>query len=377
MRVVFAPDSFKECLSAAAVARHLAAGWRRVRPHDDLVLLPMADGGEGTAETLVAATGGTMHRHTVTGPMGEPVAAGWALLGDGCTAVVEVAAASGLALVPPAARNPLWATTFGTGELVGAALDAGVSRLILALGGSATNDAGAGMAQALGYALQDSTGAPLLHGGAALASLASIDVRARHPRLAVCRVAAACDVDNPLCGPRGASAIFGPQKGATPAMVATLDAALAHWATVAARDMGRDVRDTPGAGAAGGLGAAAMVYLDATLRPGLDLVAEACGLRESLVDANLVVTGEGRLDAQSLGGKTPVGIARITRACGVPTVAIAGQSNLSAVEAQAAGFDRVHTLVRDGVDATEAQRAAGQHLEAVAEELARDWPSGS
>jgi glycerate kinase len=337
----------------------------------------MADGGEGTAETLAAATGGTLHRCTVTGPMGTPVAAHWALLGDGCTGVVGVAAASGLALVPPTARDPRLATSFGTGELVNAALDFGVSRLILALGGSATNDAGAGMAQALGYALQDSTGAPLLHGGAALASLASIDAAARHPRLAVCRVAAACDVDNPLCGPRGATAIFGPQKGATPDMVATLDAALAHWATVAARDLGRDVRDTPGAGAAGGLGAAAMVYLDATLRPGVELVAEACGLREALADANLVVTGEGRLDAQSLGGKTPVGIARIARACGVPAVVIAGQSNLTVVEAHDAGFDHVRTLVRAGVDAMEAQRAAGQHLEAVAEELARDWPSGS
>lgn len=375
MRVVIAPDSFKECLDAAAVAGHLCEGWRRIRPADTVVLAPMADGGEGTAAALAAATGGTMNALTVRGPMGDPVRAAWALLGDGSTGVVEVAAASGLALVPVGMRNPLYASSFGTGQFVAAALDAGVRTLILALGGSATNDAGAGLAQALGYRLWDASGAPLDPGGAALANLHRIDALASHPRIAECAFLAACDVDNPLCGPRGASAVFGPQKGATPAMVETLDAALAHWAAIAARDLGQSVLDVSGAGAAGGLGAAAIAYLGATLRPGVDLVAEACGLREHITGADLILTGEGRLDAQSLGGKTPVGVARIAAMCSVPVVAVAGQSNLSVAAAQRAGFRAVHTLVRDGVDAADAMAHAGKHLEDVAAGLARDWPA--
>lgn len=373
MRLVIAPDSFKECLSATAVAAHMAAGWRTERPADDVILLPMADGGEGTAAALAAATGGTLHGQSATGPMGTPVRASWALLGDGDTAVVEVAAASGLALVPLPLRDPLRATSRGSGELIAAALDHGVHRIILALGGSATNDAGVGMAQALGYLLVDSTGAPLGRGGAALAGLERIETASRHPRLPDCTFLAACDVDNPLCGPRGASAIFGPQKGATPDMVATLDEALRHWADVARRDLGKDVRDVPGAGAAGGLGAAALVYLGATLQPGVEVVAEVCGLHQALAGAALVITGEGRLDPQSLGGKTPVGVARIARDCGVPVAVIAGQSKLSAAEAEATGFAWLRTLVRPGVDAGEAQGAPGKHLEAVAAGLARDW----
>lgn len=370
MKIVIAPDSFKECLPAAAVADALARGWRAARVGDTLAPVPMADGGEGTAAALAASAGGCLRELDATGPLGDPVRAAFALLPDG-TAVVEVAAASGLARVPESRRDAPRACSRGTGELVRAALDAGARRLLLGLGGSATTDAGAGLARALGYRLLDAGGAALPPGGAALARLDRIDPTGADPRLRGLRVEAACDVDNPLCGPAGAAAVFGPQKGATPADVAALDAALARWAAVAARDLGVDTRNQPGGGAAGGLGAGAVAWLGATLRPGAALIAGAAGLDAALAGADLAITGEGQLDAQSLRGKAPVGVARAAAARGVPVVAVAGSVPLPEAAWRGAGFAAVWSLSDLAGSEAAAKANAPDALAAAGAEIAR------
>ena len=334
MKVVVAPDSFKECLSAEAVARAIGRGVRAAAPDAEVVEVPMADGGEGTVRALVAATGGTLHRATVTGPLGEPVEAEFGLLGDRATAVIEMAAASGLPLVPPSRRDPTRTTTRGTGELIGAALDLGASRLIIGIGGSATVDGGAGMAQALGARLLDGSGRDIGPGGGELSRLARLDVSGLDPRLANVACEVACDVDNPLLGPNGAARVYAPQKGATPEAVAVLEANLARFADVVERDLGVSVRDVPGAGAAGGLGAGLMAFLGARLRPGVRIVIEATGLRDRLRGADLAIVGEGKLDAQTAHGKVPVGVAEVAAEAGVPVVAIAGSLG--------DGYDVVH-----------------------------------
>ena len=323
-RIVIAPDSFKECASASEAAHAIAAGLRRALPDAELVLAPMADGGEGTVDALVAATQGSCVTVKVTGPLGEAVNAAYGLLGDGRTAVIEMAAASGLALVPAERRDPRITTTQGTGELIRDALARGRRRIILGIGGSATNDAGAGMAQALGFRLLDAAGADLPPGGAALARIARIDASAKHPAIDDTEVLVACDVDNVLCGPGGASQVFGPQKGASEAVAAELDAALARWGEIVEDQLGVSVHELPGGGAAGGLGAGLVAYVGARLGPGVDLVAEACGLSERMKGADLVITGEGRLDGQTASGKTPVGVARIAKEHGLAVVALAG-----------------------------------------------------
>ena len=322
--IVLAPDSFKESHTATQVCQAMERGLSTVFPGARFVHVPMADGGEGTTRSLVDATGGVMHRATVTGPMGEPVDAGYGILGDGETAVIEMAAASGLELVPPGRRDPLGASTRGTGELILACLDRGVRRILVGLGGSATNDAGAGLAQALGARLLDAAGNDLPPGGASLASCTAIDVSGLDPRLRETVIEVACDVTNPLCGPEGASAVYGPQKGATPEQVALLDAALATFAGVLRRDLGRDVAQVPGAGAAGGLGAGLLAFTRAELGPGIDIVVKHTGLAGKVAGSDLVMTGEGRMDGQTRFGKTPYGVARVARAAGVPVVAVAG-----------------------------------------------------
>lgn len=325
MKIVVAPQSFKGNLTALEVAQAIERGIRRVAPQAEVVLVPMADGGEGTVQALIDATGGKLMTRRVTGPLGEPVQAAWGILGDGATAVIEMAAASGLPLVPPDKRNPLITTTYGTGELVLAALEAGCRKLIVGIGGSATNDGGAGMAQALGARLLDARGDELQRGGAALAELARIDVSRMDARLNDCEVVVACDVTNPLCGPRGASAIYGPQKGATSQMVARLDAALSHYASIIQRDLGVEVRDLPGCGAAGGLGAGLVAFLKAKLRKGIEITIEASGLVGQMRGADLVFSGEGRLDAQTVYGKTAWGVAQSARTLGIPVIVIAGE----------------------------------------------------
>lgn len=324
MKIVIAPDSYKESLSAMAVASEIEAGFREIFPDAEYRKVPVADGGEGTVQAMIDASGGRLRELRVRGPLGEPVSAFYGMMGDGETAVIEMAAASGLELVPAARRDPMLTTSYGTGELIRDALDAGARRFVLGIGGSATNDGGAGMLQALGGRLLDGAGNDLAPGGAALAMLDKIDLSALDARIKDCVFDVACDVSNPLVGPQGASHIFGPQKGATPEMVESLDAALRHYADVIARDLGRPVADVPGAGAGGGIGAAMLVFLGGRLRPGSEIVTAAVGLDAAVADADLVLTGEGRIDSQTIHGKTPVGVARVAQRHGKPVIAIAG-----------------------------------------------------
>lgn len=324
MKIVIAPQGFKAGISGLEAAEAIASGVLAAVPDAETVLAPVADGGDGTLNSLVDATGGQVFTSTVTGPLGHPLEARWGVMGDGATAVIEMALASGLALVPQRRRNPRVTTTAGTGEILREALDRGYTRIIVGLGGSATNDGGAGMASALGARFLDSGGRQLPAGGAALARLDRLDTGELHPALSEATIVAATDVTNPLCGPDGASAVFGPQKGANQEMVQELDIALDNYARVVARDLGRDVSEQPGAGAAGGLGAGLMAFAGATLQSGIDMVCEVLGFDELLQGADLVITGEGRADRSTIFNKAPVGVARHARSHGIPTVLLAG-----------------------------------------------------
>lgn len=324
MKIVIAPQSFKGSISALEAAQAIARGVRAAEPGAETVLVPVADGGDGTLNALVDSTGGQTFRSLVTGPLGQPMEALWGVMGDGRTAVIEMARASGLALIPPRRRNPRITTTRGTGELIKEALDRGYTRVIVGLGGSATNDGGAGMACVLGARLLDAAGHPLPDGGAGLARLAHIDVSHLLPKLAEATVIGATDVTNPLCGPTGASAVYGPQKGASPEVVAELDAALRNFADVVRRDLGQEVLDRPRAGAAGGMGAGLLAFAGAELRSGIDLVCDVLGFDRILEGAALVITGEGRADRSTIYDKAPVGVARHAMARAVPTILLAG-----------------------------------------------------
>jgi glycerate kinase len=371
MRIVIAPDSFKGSLSAQAAAAAMARGVRAVFPEAELRLVPIADGGEGTVDALVSATGGTIRETQVTGPLGEPVAARWGVLGDGTTAVIEMAAASGLSLVPAERRNPRVTSTRGTGELIRAALDAGLHRLIIGIGGSATNDGGAGMARALGIRFLDAVRRELPEGGAALARLERIDLVGTDPRLAGLEILVACDVDNPLTGPRGASAIYGPQKGATPEMVVELDHALARYARVTAAATGRDVSSIHGAGAAGGLGAGLLLFTRARLRPGVEIVLETTGFDALVQGAALVITGEGRTDSQTAMGKAPVGVAAVAQRHRVPVICLSGGLGGGAEEVLARGVDALAGMVPEPMPLEDAMRRAAALLEAAADRACR------
>ncbi|GAB3496371.1 glycerate kinase [Flexivirga lutea] len=375
MRVIIAPDKFKGSLPADAVAEALAAGLARVVDAEaevDVDLVPMADGGDGTVEAALRA-GHTASRHTVTGPLGEPVEAVIALR-DG-TAVVELAAASGLALLPPDGLAPMSASSRGTGALIRAALDAGCRRIVLGVGGSACTDGGAGMLAALGVQLLDAHGRSLPDGGGALAGLDRIDLSGLDDRLGRTEIVVAVDVDNPLLGDTGAAAVFGPQKGAAPQQVVALDAALGRFVDVLTATDGDRIRAaalTPGAGAAGGVGFAALAVLHAAARPGLELVAELVGLADRVRDADLVITGEGSLDLQSLAGKTPVGVARIARAAGVPVVVAAcGVNQLTDEQAHRGGFDAVWALTDLEPDPARSIAGAARLLTEVGQQIGR------
>ena len=340
MRILIAPQSLKGSLTAAEAGQAIATGAKSVFPEAEITIIPVADGGEGTVQALVDATGGSLVQRTVTGPLGTPVAAFFGLLGDGHTAAIEMAACAGLPLVPPDQRDPRITTTYGVGELIREALDAGCRHFIIGIGGSATNDGGAGMAQALGAALLTADGKEISRGGAAVATLSHISISNIDPRLQECTVQVACDVTNPLFGPTGASAVYGPQKGATPEMVVQLDAALAHYAQIIERDLGLTVSNVPGAGAAGGLGAGLLTFLHATLRPGAHIVLEAVQLEEQMRTADLVITAEGQLDSQTAYGKSVGAVASLAKRCGLPVLALAGGLGN--------GYQVVYTL---GVDA--------------------------
>jgi glycerate 2-kinase len=365
MRVLVCPDKFRGTLTARQAAEAIEHGWCRERPEDDLDLVPLADGGEGTLDVLAPADdpATVLTRRRVTGPLGDPVEATLGIRRG--AAIVEMARASGLELLAPDRRDPLRATTYGAGELMDAALDQRVDRILVCLGGSATNDGGVGMAMALGGRFLDGEGRDIGRGAGALPSLASIDLGAVHARWRSVDVIGVTDVDNPLCGPTGASAVFGPQKGASADDVWELDRALGHLAAVAARDLGVDRSREHGAGAAGGLGFGLMAFLGARLRPGIDVVMEAVGLRQRLRSADLVITGEGAFDEQSLRGKVPAGILREAEEAHVPVVILAGRSSV----------DLEGVVVRSLVDAFGEHAAladARRSLERLAAETARE-----
>jgi len=373
MKIIIAPDSFKDSLSAAGVAQAIVEGLAQVWPDAQMIQCPMADGGEGTVDAVLAACHGELRRQTVRGPLGAPVDARWGWLADSHTAIIEMAEASGLQLLPPDQRDACRTTTFGTGELIRAALEAGARRIILAIGGSATNDGGAGAMQALGVQLFDADDQPLPPGGLALAQLARINLDSLDPRVAEVRFEIAADVNNPLCGPHGASAIFGPQKGASPQQVQQLDAALGHFADICARVLPTDVRDEPGSGAAGGLGFAAKAFLGAQFRAGVEVVADLVGLDAAVRGADLVITGEGRFDAQTLRGKTPFGVARIARQHGVPVIVIAGTLGEGYEQMYSHGVDAAFALPSGPISLEQACSEAPRLLRERAADIARVW----
>ena len=373
MKIVIAPDSFKENLTALEVATALEKGIKRVVPRARCIKVPMADGGEGTVQSLVDATGGKILRKRVTGPLGAKVNARYGLLGDGDTAAIEMAEASGLPLIKKPDRDPMAASTYGTGELILHALGQGVSEIIVGLGGSATVDGGAGMAQALGVRLLDKAGREIRDhaGGGILQRVASIDMSGLDPRIKRTRITLASDVDNPLCGRRGAAHVFGPQKGATPKMVRELDANLSHFGRLLKKATGRDVSKLAGAGAAGGLGGGLVAVTGAKLKSGVKIVVDATGLMQHLKGADLVLTGEGRVDFQTAFGKTPAGVAKAAKRLRVPVIAVGGGLADDARGVFEHGIDGLASAAARDMDLAEAMRMSRAHLENAGERVMR------
>ena len=377
MKIVLAPDSFKESLSAKEVCAALAQGFRTVWPNATIVEVPMADGGEGTTEAAVDAGNGKWVEHKVTGPLGETVSARYGTLDDGRTAIIEMAAAAGLPLVPKDKRDPTRTTTRGVGELIRHALDHGAQRIIIGLGGSATVDGGAGMAQALGFQLLDEHGEEIRPGGGALAALDRIEWGDVPDALHKAEVIAACDVRNPLLGANGAARVFAPQKGASKTHVKDLESGLANFADVVARDLEVDLRDEHGAGAAGGLGFGLAAFAGAKLAPGVDVIAELVGLGEKMDGADFVVTGEGKLDGQTAHGKTPAGVAARAKARGVPCIAVAGALAEGHEALYETGMTAAFALTSRPMTLEDAQRDAPELLTRWAENFARAWRAAS
>lgn len=370
MKIVIAPDSFKESLSAMEAALAIERGFKAVFPDAAYHIMPMADGGEGTVQSLVDATDGSIEERVVTGPLGNPVKAFFGLMGDGKTAVIEMAAASGLHLVPIEQRDPLVATTRGTGELILSALDLGVEHIIIGIGGSATNDGGAGMIQALGGRLLDENGNDIGAGGGALSDIVSLDLTELDQRLKRAKIEVACDVDNPLTGPRGASAIFGPQKGATPEMIQVLDQNLTHFADVVEASLGKSIRHIEGAGAAGGLGASLVAFLNAELKRGIQIVLDAVSFEDAVKGADLVITGEGRIDSQTIYGKTPIGVAKAAKKYSVPVIGIAGSLSNDSDVVYEHGIDALFSIVPGVTTLPDAFEHAAAYMERTARNIA-------
>lgn len=371
MKFVLAPDSFKESMTAKEAADAMERGIKKVLPDAECIKVPMADGGEGTVQSLIDATSGEMINVKVIAPLGNEVEASFGLLGDGKTAVIEMASASGLHLVKKEDRNPLLTTTYGTGMLIKAALDRGVNHILIGIGGSATNDGGAGMIQALGAKLLDSEGNELPFGGGALHKLDKIDLSALDERLQNLKIEVACDVTNPLVGENGASHVFGPQKGATPEMVETLDKNLTHYAAVIKETLGKDIAKVPGAGAAGGLGAGLMAFLNADLRSGVELVIKFTDLEEKMQGADYVFTGEGSIDFQTICGKTPYGVSTTAKKFGIPVIAFAGRIGDRVEVLYDHGINSIIGILPGAVDLDIALQQGIANMERASENIAR------
>ncbi len=371
MKIVIAPDSFKGNLSALEVAELIEKGIRRVYSKAKIVKVPMADGGEGTVRSLVDATKGRIIKREVTGPLGKRVKASYGILGDKKTAVIEMASASGLPLVPKKKRNPLLTTTYGTGELIKAALDRGCRKIIVGIGGSATVDGGAGMAQALGVRLLDKKRRKISFGGGALGNLERIDISKLDKRIRKIKVLVASDVDNPLTGPTGAARIYAPQKGATPSMVKKLEENLKKYASIIKRDLKKDIKDIPGTGAAGGLGTGLIAFLNAKIRLGVDIVIETVRLEKHLKDADLVITGEGKMDSQTIYGKTPIGVAKLAKRYNIPVVAIVGEVGKDVEVVYRHGIDGIVTTTPYPMTRTQAIKKSSKLIPDASEQLMR------
>ncbi len=376
MKIVIAPDSYKGSISALNVARSIESGIKKVLPKAECVIVPTADGGDGTLETLVEGSDGEIRSSRVTGPLGEKRNANWGALGDGNTAVIEMALTSGLALVPDNRLDPLNATTFGLGEIITDALENNFRKFIIGIGGSATNDGGAGMIQALGARLLDSNGEDLPQGGASLINLHHVDISKLDPRAKASDFLIACDVNNPLCGPEGASAIYGPQKGATTRMVKQLDSALSHYAKIIHRDLGINIDSIPGAGAAGGLGGGFVGFLNGKLLPGVDIVLDFIDLNYHLKDADLVITGEGATDRSTIYNKAPIGIANRAEKLGIPVISISGALNEGFEEVHQHGINASFSIINSPMTLREATRNAPELISSVSEEIIRTLKLG-
>jgi glycerate kinase len=371
MKIVVAPDSFKGSLTAIEVSVAIEQGIREVFPEAEVIKIPMADGGEGTVQCLVNATGGKILEEKVIGPLGDEVLAFYGILGDRKTAIVEMAAASGLILIPESKRNPLVTTTYGTGQLIKAALDQGCRKMIIGIGGSATNDEGAGMVQALGVKLLDQEGKEVGFGGGELKKIVKIDISCMDNRLSDTKVLVASDVNNPLCGPQGASKIYGPQKGATPEVIEELDKSLSYFAELIKRDLNKEVKDIPGAGAAGGLGAGLMAFLNAELRPGIEIIIEIVKIEQIIRESDLLITGEGRIDAQSVFGKVPFGLGKMAKKYNVPVIAIVGEIGEGFSQIYEYGINSIMSIISKAISIDEAMQMSKSLLKDATERMMR------
>ncbi|WP_051369105.1 glycerate kinase [Psychromonas arctica] len=374
MKIVIAPDSFKESLTAKQVCRAIETGFKRVFPDASYDLIPVADGGEGTVQSLVDATNGQLIHLKVTGPIAQPVDAFYGWLGDDSnTAIIEMAAASGLHHVPASLRDPKKTSSYGTGELIKAALDQGAKKIIIGLGGSATNDGGIGMLSALGIQFIDKHGQLIETNGAGLHHINTININGLDKRLTSCEILVACDVDNPLCGEHGASRVFGPQKGATDEDIQYLDIGLKHYGQCIKQQLNIDVLNQAGSGAAGGMGAGLIAFTNATLKPGIDLVLDAVQLSQYMPNTNLVITGEGRIDNQTIYGKTPMGVAKIAKKFDIPVIGVAGSLGKHHQAVYSCGIDAVFACIPGVMPLEQAFAEAQTNLENLSENIAKCW----
>ena len=371
MKILIAPQSYKGSISAIKVAEAIKEGALNIFPSIESLIIPVADGGDGTLETLVESTSGIIHNSNATGPLGNSIPVIWGTLGDSKTAIIEMARISGLALVPQNKRNPYYTTSYGLGEIIKEALDLGYRKFIIGIGGSATNDGGAGMAQALGAKLTDANKKSIDFGGLALNEITKIDISGIDPRINESEILVACDVNNPLCGPNGASFIYGPQKGASPEMVKTLDDALYHFGSQLIRDTGINIMEIEGSGAAGGIGGGMVGFLNAKLKPGIEIVLDSLDFDKSLKNVDLVITGEGQIDFQTVFSKAPIGVAKHAKKYNIPVIAICGSLGENYQDVHSHGIDAVIPIIPKPMDLKNASDNAYELIKNTSEQIFR------